>query len=256
VGARESHDPGIFSWVELLTSDAEGAKAFYARVFGWEYDDMPVGDGGGTYSMAKLGDRYVGALFQSDRQPPAWGSYVTVTSADEAAERAMELGATVMQGPFDVFDAGRMAVIGDPQGAVFAMWQPNRHIGAGLVNAPGALTWNELLTSDVAAAEEFYGGLFGWTSHVMEDMGGYHVIQNAGRWNGGISALAPEMGDLPPQWSVSFGCEDVDRTVAEAEQAGGGVVVPGTQMGELGRFAVLTDPQGASFAVYTGLFDD
>jgi predicted enzyme related to lactoylglutathione lyase len=255
MGTRESHDPGTFSWVELTTSDAEGAKAFYASLFGWAYDDMPVGEGG-TYSMAKIGDRYVGALFQTDRQPPAWASYVTVGSADETAQRAKELGGTVVQGPFDVFDAGRMAVIADPQGAVFAVWQAGRHPGAGLVNAPGALAWNELLTSDVAAAEAFYGALFGWTPRVMEEMGGYHLIENGGRANGGISALAPEMGDLPPTWSISFGCDDVDRTGAAAEAAGGQVVVPGTVMGEFGRFAVLADPQGATFAVYSGLFDD
>jgi predicted enzyme related to lactoylglutathione lyase len=137
-----------------------------------------------------------------------------------------------------------------------SVWQPGDHIGAGRVNGPGALSWNELWTTDVAGAEEFYGGLFGWTPRVMDELGGYHVIVNGERTNGGIQALTPEMAHVPPNWSVAFGSDDVDRTVAAAEEAGAGVVIPPTAIGDMGRFAVLADPQGAVFTAYEGQFDD
>src|SRR4051794_20494574 len=182
---RTSYPPGTFSWAELATSDAEAAKAFYTAAFGWDYRDNPV-PGGSVYSTALLDGQAVGALYRSD-QPPHWNSYVTVASADESAARAQEVGATRVAEPFDVLDVGRMAVIAAPAGAALCLWEPRAHIGAAVVNAPGALTWNDLITPDAERAAEFYGGLFGWTT--MEIPGaGYSVIQNGGR---------PHRGPLP-----------------------------------------------------------
>jgi predicted enzyme related to lactoylglutathione lyase len=159
MGARTSYSPGTFSWAELATSDAAAAKAFYTALFAWEYDDMPVGDGQ-VYTMSKRDGQVVGALFSSE-EPPHWNCYVTVASVDDAAARAAELGATVVSEPFDVMDAGRMAVIADPGGATLCLWEPRGSIGATLVNAPGAMTWNDLVTPDPDAAARFYGDLFG-----------------------------------------------------------------------------------------------
>jgi len=154
MGLRTSYAPGTFSWVDLATTDQQEAKRFYSGLFGWEPQDIPVGDGV-FYSMMSREGHVVAAIApqpQAQRDagvPPSWQSYVTVASADDAAERARAAGGIVHAPPFDVFDAGRMAVIQDPQGAFFMVWEPRGNIGADLVNAPGALCWNELYVPDI-----------------------------------------------------------------------------------------------------------
>jgi predicted enzyme related to lactoylglutathione lyase len=255
MGERTSYAPGAFSWAELATSDADAAKAFYTSVFGWEYEDNPIGDGQ-VYSMARRDGKDVAALFSSD-QPPHWNCYVTVASADESAARAAEHGGRALADPFDVMDVGRMAVVADPTGAALCLWEPRRHIGAALVNAPGAMTWNDLVTPDPDAAASFYGALFGWTTEEMPEAGGYRVIKNGERSNGGIVRLDPErMGaETPPSWMPYFGHEDVDRLVEEVGGLGGRVFNGPVQMPQ-GSIAVLGDPQGAVFAVWTGRYED
>jgi predicted enzyme related to lactoylglutathione lyase len=161
MGTRETFDPGTFSWAELATTDADAAKAFYSKLFGWDYDEDEVPGGGGTYAMAKVEGRYVGAVFQADG-PARWNSYITVGDVGETVEKAREAGATIHADPFDVGESGRMAVIQDPTGGVFSVWEPKEHIGAQLVNAHGALTWNDLMTYDVGKAAEFYTEVFEW----------------------------------------------------------------------------------------------
>jgi predicted enzyme related to lactoylglutathione lyase len=247
---RTSYPPGTFSWAELVTSDADAAKAFYAQLFAWEYDDTPIGDGQ-VYTMASRDGGTVAALFASD-QPPHWNCYVTVASADATAAKAGEAGATVLAEPFDVMDVGRMAVFADPQGAALCIWEPRASIGATLVNQPGAMTWNDLLTADPAASAEFYGALFGWTTEEIPDAGGYRVIRNGERSNGGMMP-APE--GAPPGWLPYFGHEDVDSLV-EQVPALGGQVLNGPVQVPAGRFAAFADPQGAAFSVLTGDYDD
>ncbi len=255
MGTRTSHPPGTFSWAELATSDAEAAKSFYASVFGWEYEDNPVGDGQ-IYSMAARDGETAAALFTSEQPPPHWNCYVTVQSADETAAHAADLGAQVIVEPFDVLDAGRMAVLADPAGAVLSVWEPRASIGATVVNTPGAMTWNDLLTTDPEAAARFYGDLFGWTTQEMPGSGGYRVILNGERSNGGISPLHSEtMPGAPPAWIPYFGHEDVDGLLGEIEDLGARVLVGPVQV-PAGRFALLADPQGAVFAVMTGDYDD
>src|SRR4051794_14036707 len=218
MGDRTSYAPGTFSYAELVTSDADGAKAFYTSVFGWSYEDTPLGEGM-IYSPAQRDGGTVAALYASDQQPPHWNCYVTVAAVDEAAARAGELGANVLSEPFDVLDAGRMAVIADPAGAALCLWQPGRSIGATRVNQPGALTWNDLVTPDPEAAAAFYGDLFGWTSEEVPGAGGYRVIKNGERSNGGIMP----MPDGPPSWMPYFGHEDVERLLGEVDGLGGRV---------------------------------
>jgi uncharacterized protein len=255
MGERTSYEPGTFSWAELATSDADAAKTFYSSLFGWDYDDAPVGDDQ-VYSMARRDGRNVAALFASE-QPPHWNCYVTVESVDTAAARAGELGADVVMEPFDVMDVGRMSAIADPTGAALCLWEPRSSIGASLVNAPGAMTWNDLITPDPQAAARFYGELFGWTADEIPGAGGYRVIKNRDRSNGGIMPLDRErMGaDTRASWMPYFGHEDVDRLVEEVGGLGGRVFNGPMRMPQ-GSVAILGDPQGAVFAAWTGRYDD
>lgn len=261
MGTRSNYSPGTFSWTDLTTPDQDAAKRFYVELFGWQADDQPIGENA-FYSLMELDGADVAAISPQPEQqrtagaPPLWNSYITVTSADETAERAAQLGATVHAPAFDVFDAGRMAVVQDPVGAFFLVWEPKAHIGASLVNVPGALTWNELATPDLEASERFYGELFGWSTEPLPDSPiPYRVIKNAdGHTNGGISAMVPE--GTPPHWLVYFGAEDVDRAIAKVGELGGATMMEPTDIGRAGRIAVARDPQGAVFALYSGRFED
>jgi predicted enzyme related to lactoylglutathione lyase len=260
MGERTQYTPGTFSWTDLNTTDQEAAKAFYAGLFGWSYDDAPVGDDV-YYSMANVDGKPVGAISPQPQQqrdagaPPAWNSYITVQSADAALERARELGATVHAEAFDVMDAGRMGVVQDPQGAWFLVWEPKDHIGAELVNAHGAMSWNELGSPDPDGSAKFYGDLFGWETSQMEGSEmPYLVIRTAaGNSNGGIRPPAPP--GTPPSWLVYFATDDIDGTLAKVSDQGGNVLVGSTDIG-VAKIAVAQDPQGAVFALYSGHLDD
>jgi predicted enzyme related to lactoylglutathione lyase len=259
VGERTAYTPGTFSWADLTTTDQEAAKVFYSGLFGWEADDVPMGEGS-YYSMQRVGGRNVAAISPQPKQqreagvPPTWNSYVTVESADQAADRATELGGNVHAPVFDVFDAGRMAVIQDPQGAFFQVWEPKQNIGAELVNAPGALCWNELQTTDLDNAAEFYRNLFGWSTEPFEQSPDpYLVIQNQGRGNGGIRPVTPP--GTPPHWLVYFATEDSDRGVAAVEELGGRKLAGPIDIG-VAKVGVVQDPQGAVFALYAGQLED
>jgi uncharacterized protein len=253
MGERTSYAPGTFSWAELATSDADAAKAFYTKVFGWEYRDNPI-PGGQVYSTVVKNGKDVAALFSSE-QPPHWNCYVTVESAAAAAARATELGATVAAEAFDVMDVGRMAVIIDPVGATLCLWEPRSHIGASLVNTPGAMTWNDLITPEPEESAKFYGDLFGWRTQEVEGGSGYRVIFNGERSNGGMMPLDPRMGSTPANWMPYFGHADVTRLVEEVADFGGQVLNGPMQMWQ-GKIAVLGDPHGAAFAIWTGSYDE
>lgn len=256
---RTKHAPGAFSWTDLTTTDQDAAKQFYMELFGWTAVDNPIGDDM-VYSTMQIDGKDVAAIspqMQSQREagaPPTWNSYVTVDSADDAADRAGKLGANVMAPAFDVFDAGRMAVIQDPQGAFFMVWEPKQHIGASLVNVPGALAWNELVSPDLDASAAFYRELFGWQTEPIE--GGpmpYLIIKTSdGRMNGGIRLA---MENEPTYWLVYFGADDTDARLATASELGATVLLGTTDIG-MGKIGVVQDPQGAVFALFAGEFDD
>jgi uncharacterized protein len=252
MGERTSYPPGTFSWVDLQTTDQESAKSFYGALLGWDYEDIPIGDGS-TYSMAELQGKSVAAIggVQGDEMPPHWNCYVTVESADAAADRASELGATVVAPAFDVFDAGRMAVFQDPQGAFLSVWEPRENIGAGVVNVPGALAWNDLITPDVEGSIAFYSELFGWEIEEIAP-GEYWSIANRGNRNGGVMPMPP---GSHPAWNLYFAVDDVDATVARARERGGDTVMGPMDVPNGGRFAVLRDPQNAVFSVLSGALD-
>lgn len=263
MGERSAYRPGTFCWVELLTPEPEAAKEFYGGLFGWEHEDMPVGEGG-TYTMLRGDGKDVAALHrQPDEQrqagaPPAWGSYVSIEDVDATAARVKELGGSVMAGPFDVMDAGRMAFVQDPHGAALGLWQPGRHFGAALVNTHGSFTLNQLNTSDPDAAGRFYSDLFGWSVELQgEDSGqSYWGIFNDGALNGGMMQLPESPAAGPPHWLVYFGSEDLGASTKRVKELGGQVVVPPVVIPSGGRFAVAQDPHGAFFAMFEGRFDD
>ena len=258
MGERTSYEPGTFSYAELATSDAAGAKEFYRQLFGWATEDVPISEGM-TYTMLRLGGKTVGALYESDQAPhPAWLSYVTVEDADATAAKAGELGANVMTEPFDVMTFGRMAVLQDPTGAVFAIWEPKESIGAQVVNDPGALTMNQVNTTDVDAAETFYSALFGWRAEQVGTVDQpFWSIHNGDRLNGGMMELEKGLADagVPSHWLVYFTTADLDASVERIGELGGKVMVSPTEI-PAGRFAVAHDPQHAIFALFEGVVDD
>jgi predicted enzyme related to lactoylglutathione lyase len=253
-----SHAPGTFSWPELSTTDQKGAVAFYRALFGWGLNDQPMGPGE-TYSMFTLRDKEVAAAYTmrpEEKQggaPPHWNSYVTVKNVDETVKKAQELGARVFAPPFDVMDAGRMAVLQDPTGAVFQVWQPNKHIGAKIMNEPGSLCWTELTTSDTKAAEAFYTKLFGWTpkhsapSAVME----YTEFSVGGTPGIGMMAKPKDMpAHIPSYWMPYFMVANVDASLEKAKSLGARLMVGPMDISDAGRFVIMNDPQGAIFAMY------
>jgi uncharacterized protein len=261
MGERTEYTPGTFSWADLGTTDLDGAKFFYTELFGWMFEDMPAGDSM-IYSMASKNDKYVAAAYEMNPEmraqgaPPAWLNYVTVANLEESVAKAKELGATVIQEPLDVLDSGRMAIIADPQGAMLALWEPQQHIGAQLVNEVGAMCWNDLRTTDVPRAIEFYSGLFGWRIEETPGSGGaYYTIYLGDRTNGGTIPITDQMGGVPPHWGVYFAVEDCDKAVARVEELGGRVLAPPISTGATSRFAIVADPQGASVSLFSGTLD-
>lgn len=261
MGKRERYEPGIFCWVDLTTTDAAGAKAFYGGLFGWETEDTPIGESA-TYTMLRLDGDDIGGLYEmpvDQREqgvPPSWLSHVSVESADAVAEKARELGGEVLAEPFDVFDSGRMAIIKDSVGAAFSAWQPREHIGAGRVNDAGCLGWNELNTRDPEKASGFYAGLFGWEMDPMQDDGklAYVLIKNSGWMNGGIMPMS-EPGDAPPHWLPYFIVQSCDRAANTIRELGGAVLVEPFEPGA-GRISIASDPQGGMFAIFEGETDE
>ena len=254
-----SHTPGTFSWPELATLDQKAGATFYRDLFGWKVNDQPMGPGE-TYTMFELRGKPVAAAYtmraeeKQSGAPPHWNNYVTVKSADEAVKKAQSLGAKVFAPPFDVMDVGRMAVLQDPTGAVFQVWEPKKHIGAMIVGEPGTLCWTELTTSDLKAAEKFYIGLFGWTPKHSAPSAGmeYTEMSNNGQQGVGMMPKPPGMpAHIPSYWMPYFMVTDVDGASAKAKQLGGKAMVGPQDIENVGRFAIIGDPQGAVFALFT-----
>ena len=245
---------GTFCWADLGSTEQQGAKAFYGNLFGWTAVDLSVGPDQ-FYTMFHLNERQVGATYtlrqdQLEQGVAAhWMLYVAVENADATAAKAESFGAKILAPPFDVFDAGRMAVLQDPTGAVFSVWQAIKHIGFGITGVQGTVCWAELATPDQGAAENFYRSLFGWEVAPGEINADYLHIVNQGEFIGGIPPADTYKG-VPPHWSLYFLVENVDKSLEQLKQGGGKVVVPATEIEKTGRFAIVQDPQGAFFALF------
>ena len=248
---------GHFCWFELSTTDQAAAKQFYSGLFGWTCNDTPIGPDA-VYTMFQINGLDVGACCELQPEqraqgiPPYWMTYVAVSSVDDTVAKATALGAQALLPGMDVFDSGRLAVLQDPTGAVISLWQAKAHCGVGLMNEINTFCWSELLTNDTAAATKFYTGLFGWDTLVSSDAGfPYTHWRTAGVDFGGMMAICPEMGPIPPNWLNYIQVADCDACAAKAASLGGKIASPPMDIPNVGRFAILQDPQGATFAIIT-----
>ncbi len=254
----KSHTPGAFCWAEVATTDASRTKAFYSELFGWTYEDKPAG-AFGTYTMCRSGGKDVAGLYELSPQllqngvPPHWMPYVAVASADAACEAVKKHGGTVQQGPFDVMEAGRMAICKDPTAAVFSVWQAKGNQGVSVLGERGTPCWFELSTKGLDRAVAFYKDVFGWGVKKSADPKMRYdefTPTGAPTPQGGLMELMPEYGPQPPHWKIYFLSEDVDGDTQRAQGLGGSVLVPPMDIPKVGRFSVLADPAGAGFALF------
>lgn len=246
--------PNQFCWVELSTTDPAAAKQFYAKIFGWQLSDMESPNG--SYTVAKVGDGNVCGMMLLPEEakkmgaPPNWLSYVAVSDANAAVQKIESLGGKVLKAPFEAGGMGVMAVIQDPTGAVFAIWQEKQSMGGFLYAETGASCWNELMTPNVDAAGKFYANAFGWKPDAMQmESMVYTVFKNGETMVGGMMGTPKEMPGAPPAWAVYFSVKSADDTAKNVKANGGNVLNPPTDIPKIGRFAVLADPQGAVFCV-------
>jgi hypothetical protein len=253
------HAPGSFCWFELSTTNQAQAKAFYGAIFGWQPSDQPVGPND-VYTIFKIDGRDAAAActLRPDQLahgvPPNWLLYVSVQNVDASAKRATGAGGTVLMPPFDVMESGRMALVADPTGAAFAIWEPRTHHGTGIVGDQGTGVWADLTTPDPVRAARFYHALFDWKIVAGKSMApagpdDYGHIVNGHEFIGGVSPATPQSNGVPPHWLIYFAVSDCYATAAKTKSAGGAIVVPPMTVGEVRKFAVLADPQGAAFAV-------
>lgn len=239
---------GAFSWADNSSTDAEATGAFYMALFGWDKQEVPIGENI-TYTMFQLEGENVAALnqmmpeMQEQGIPSHWANYVSVDDVDALVDVVTDSGGAIAAGPLDVFDSGRVLYIQDPTGGRLGLWQPKNHIGAGLVNKPGAMLWNELITGDVETAKSFYGKTLGWEFYGGDD--GYIHIKNRGRSNGGMI----QMDDVPTGWTPYFSVAGIDESIAKAGELGGQIMVPKTEAPGAGHFAMILDPAGACFYI-------
>jgi predicted enzyme related to lactoylglutathione lyase len=255
----DKHAPGSFCWIELATSDQPAAKAFYSSLFGWTVNDFPMGPGD-VYTIFRLDGRDSGAAYtmRADQReqgvPPNWLLYIAVESADDAAALISASGGKVCAPPFDVMDAGRMSVVQDPTGAVFAVWQAKKNSGLGVAGDAGAFCWADLNTPNRDAARQFYEAVFGWKVVPGEgkDDSGYLHIQNGAAMIGGMPPAEAVSPNAPPHWMIYFAVADVAATVEKAKVSGAQIFMGPVSMAGVGDLAVLADPQGATFALFKG----
>lgn len=240
------------AWVDLGTSDAEGARNFYSQLFGWQIEVNPDPQYGG-YGIAHVGDHDAAGIgpTQSPEQPTAWSLYIGADDIGALAQRFGEEGGNVVAPPFDVGDQGRMAVFQDPTGAFISAWS-----GPGgsrfTFDEPNTFAWTELNTRDLQRATDFYGRVFGWQPKVTPGGDGappYTEFILDGESVAGALDMPPGVPDeVPAYWLIYFNAPDVDAATQRVAELGGQVVVPPQDFPN-GRFSVVTDPQGGTFGL-------
>ena len=247
---------GKFNWADLTTSDREAAVAFYGELFGWTGDDQPAQESQIYTFFSKDGKQVAGGGEAPPEMPmpPAWTPYITVENLDTAAAAIEGAGGTAIVPPMDVMDAGRMGIFSDPSGAPVALWQDGNHTGADLFNEPGSISWVELGTGDIASATKFYKDVFGWGSETapMGDSGEYTLFtQGENQIAGGYDKTGVLPDEVPPHWLVYFATDDIEATVAKANELGG-TATDVMEVEMAGKISVIHDPQGAVFGVIQG----
>ena len=244
---------GKFVWHEHASADAETPKAFYTQLFGWELEEF--GGNEMDYTMIKANGRSHGGFAQPEGgAPPHWVGYVLIEDAGETAAKVKEAGGSLIMEPFDVPDVGRLSIAKDPQGAVFATIEPNMDAASDTPPPEGVFVWDELMTTDVEGAKAFYAAVFGWSSY-DNDMGRmtYTLFTRNGEGSE-IGGCMPrrEGVEIPSFWKPYIATDDVDGTVEKAKGLGATVMAEPMDVPNVGRFAVLQDPQGAVFGLLAG----
>ena len=275
---RDGYPAGVPCWVDTGQPDPEAAVEFYGGLFGWEFEDRMPADSPGRYFVAQLRGRDVAAVgSQPEQAPPTpgWNTYVWVDSADDTTAKVKAAGGNALMEPFDVLDAGRMAVLTDPEGAVFCVWQAKEHKGAQLVNEPGTWNFSELNTRDAEGAKAFYGTVFGWEAETLDYGDGQTTMWRLPGYGDFLERRDPDLrrrmaadgapegfedavawlipmtsdqypDDVPPHWNVTFAVDDADAVADRAAKLGGQVRVPPFDAPFV-RMTVVSDPQGAAF---------
>jgi predicted enzyme related to lactoylglutathione lyase len=269
---QDRYIPGVPCWVDATQPDPEKAAAFYGDLFGWELEDVMPAESPVRYYIARLRGGDVAAVASQQNGGPqnaVWNTYVWVEDADETAARVRAVGGTVLMEPDDVGDWGRMAVVADPAGAAFRVWQAKAHRGAAIVNESGSLNFNDLNTRDLEGAKSFYGAVFGWeildvgggamwalpgygdflerrTPGMRENMAGMGAPARFEDVVASVNPIPDDQPDVPAHWGVTFAVDDADAIAARAGQLGGRVVVPPFDAPWV-RMTIISDPQGATF---------
>lgn len=257
----DAHTPGTFSWFELATTNQAAAKTFYSQLFGWDVQDFPISDNE-TYSIFKRDGRDTAAAYtmrpEEHQQgvPPFWLVYIEVADVDLMAATITAAGGTVMAPPFDVMEMGRMAVVTDPAGSHFALWQSKTHTGTGVTGEPGTVNWVEISVPDRSQVMKFYNDVFGWTFVTGTDMKAagpqdeYPHIMLGEAMLGGLPPPEQRDPNAPPHFLIYFSVEDVAASTAKAKSLGATAFVEAMDIGENGIISVFADPQGAMFALH------
>jgi predicted enzyme related to lactoylglutathione lyase len=260
-------------WIDTSQPDPEAAAEFYGALFGWDLEDVMPPDAPGQYFMARIRGKDVagvGSIPEGAPQMAIWNTYVWVDSADETASKVRDAGGSVMMEPFDVMDAGRMAVFTDPEGAVFFAWEARANKGSRIVNEHGSNNFNNLNTRDLERAKAFYGAVFGWETleldrgaqmwtlpgygdHLeelspglrkgMEEMGAPKGFEDV---VAGVNEIRDDQPDTPAHWGLTFAVDDADTIAEKATELGGKVIAPPFDAPWV-RMTVIADPQGATF---------
>jgi uncharacterized protein len=243
---RSSYTPGTPSWIDLGSPDQKASAAFYGGLLGWTVESDPRPEAGG-YAICTLRGKSVAGLGPQMNAdvPPFWNVYVTVADTDATLAAATAAGGTVVVPAMDVLDAGRMGMFQDAVGSFLSVWQPNAHIGAQLVNEPGTFVWNELATSDLGHARDFYTTVLDWgvDADASSDTGTIFTV-NGEMVCGAHAAGAGEFN----AWLVWFAVDDCDASSEKVTALGGSVLMPPSDM-SFGRGAVVADPHGAAFGI-------
>ena len=248
------YTPGTFCWTDLGTPNVSKAKEFYSGLFEWKVQDVPMGTNVDQYSLMQVQGKNVCALYSMSadqihtKATPRWLAYISVSDVDETIKKVKGTGGAVVRDGVDVKDSGRMAVLKDPTGGVFAIWHANKYIGAELNDAAGTVCWRELMTSNIDYAGKFYASVFDWQAKAS-DVGDMKYLMFS-KGDEGVAGMI----SLPDQvkqsaWLTYWTVDDCEKTVGTAKKLGGQILKSTTVIPEMGRFAVLADRDGASFGV-------
>ncbi len=253
-----SFQHGIPSWVDLSTTDQSAAKSFYGALFGWEFEDHPMGPEM-MYSLALKDGAAAAVIFTRHGQeeemgiPPHWNVYISVDDVDATAAKVVDAGGNLIAGPFDVPQPGRMCVVQDPTGGFVQLWQPGEATLTRVREEHGALCWAELATTDQTRAIAFFKELLsaGTESTPMPDGSTYHMITANGMPAAGIWSMNQEMLDqgIPTHWEPYFRVDDAHAVAENAKSLGARVLFEPETIDMAGTIAVFMDPQGAAFGI-------